>query len=767
MTAYTFASFSSNFFVDWSDPTSWSGTSVPNSVDADITIPVITTTATGQAVSFGINIQSGQSFITNSVTQNSDTLELNGSLSVKSGYLLNAAILLGGGTLSVGSVRIAASGSLGGYGNVVSTGAVVSAGSVGTSYQTGSLAITTDTFQNTGVLYSTTTLTLTTTHTGGGFANLVAGVLTGGSYQATGGVITFNVGGIITTDAANIVLGNGTINTIDSATGNTVSLQSSLTTIAPAGTLSLQGGSYTTSNALNVQGTLALSGTSTLSAGALTIAPGGNLSFSGSISSADITTTGGIIFDNGVITASPIVQQFSLAPYANSYFYIGQAVTGSGSIVIGPGVHFPPPGVRQPTIPDALATIELAGAVSTHVVFSNDLGALVLDAPQTFTGTIDGYVHGDTVALSGISVSSISSSSYTGTITGGILKLNAAGSSYNLAFSGNHTIGDFSLSAGAQALSTSPASVLISFPGQLTAAQAIASYQANALTTPTQVQDSAVNVAGNIDGLQTAVAAAKISAITLSDSGVPLVTISANQLNSDAAALNAIASSYTLAITGAPSASQGALSFSTSAPALSASQSIATQLFLTYLGRPVGQDWVNLTANYIAQVGVTPALLSSFASASVGDGVIAATATLQTEVNQTFLNIFGFAATPFEQQAWANTVTSGATTAASLPWVMFVSYLGATDVPFKYQNTAQTKLIVESALTFANASSGSTANYTNQELASLQAAMDLQGTSLGAEARSLISAVSNNLQAHNETTLVGLTHALVDLIGHM
>lgn len=125
---------------------------------------------------------------------------------------------------------------------------------------------------------------------------------------------------------------------------------------------------------------------------------------------------------------------------------------------------------------------------------------------------------------------------------------------------------------------------------------------------------------------------------------------------------------------------------------------IADQLSVVYLGRGVSYDWRNATAEVVAN-GASAEVLKSFYSAAVADRAFAASDSAQTIVNKTFQNIFGVNAAAFEQNAWAATVSIGAVTLEALPWAIFNSYLGATNVPSDYQIPAQSRIIAVNAFT--------------------------------------------------------------------
>jgi len=126
--------------------------------------------------------------------------------------------------------------------------------------------------------------------------------------------------------------------------------------------------------------------------------------------------------------------------------------------------------------------------------------------------------------------------------------------------------------------------------------------------------------------------------------------------------------------------------------------SIADQLSVVYFGRGISFDWRNLTATVVAN-GPSNAILDAFYSTALKDGAFSNVDSLQSIANKTFLNIFGTPALTFEQDAWAMAVSSGSVSRSALPWVMFVSYLGATNVPSTYQVPAQSRIVAVNAFT--------------------------------------------------------------------
>lgn len=129
------------------------------------------------------------------------------------------------------------------------------------------------------------------------------------------------------------------------------------------------------------------------------------------------------------------------------------------------------------------------------------------------------------------------------------------------------------------------------------------------------------------------------------------------------------------------------------------SVAIANQLFLAYLGRPADVQWQSSTANLLNGAAPPLGLQQAFYQAAINDGRFSATDTPSQLVNKIFQNIFGFGASSFEQQAWGNLITNGTISAAQAAWTIFVSYLGATNVPDQYKLPTQSKLIAMEAFT--------------------------------------------------------------------
>ncbi len=90
-------------------------------------------------------------------------------------------------------------------------------------------------------------------------------------------------------------------------------------------------------------------------------------------------------------------------------------------------------------------------------------------------------------------------------------------------------------------------------PASETVAMALAATSAS----PVPVIDSAAAVQANLDALQSLSAAGKIGAITFTDGGTPVLTLSAAQLGADQGVLGKIGGNFSLTVTGATAASAG------------------------------------------------------------------------------------------------------------------------------------------------------------------------------------------------------------------
>ena len=536
MTTYSFTPPNTDFTQDWDSASIWTPAVVPNGTSAVVQFPAIpldTTITTAPAPFYVVAIQGGESYTVSAVTIAGDTLDNLGGLTV----LHEMTIGAGGQFVSESANAVSNFGSIENAGVISAEGQMTIAGTL-TNHGVinGPVTITATRFENLGTLFDGLgPLTIA----GAGFVNLSGGTLTGGTYELGDGQgIHINANGPITTLAADLqILGGGALQTYGTSGTSYVPVQSSLTTIAASGLLATQV-SYSNVNALTVQGQVILNGGS-LSAPSLLIAAGGAVTGSAFNAAATLSASGGII-DNGSILAMINPEVEGSGNYENSTLLVSSAVSGSGMLVVGAGQG------------SATVTLELGAADSAAVLFADATGTLQLDAPRAFTGTLKGFASGDSIVLSGITLSAVTSTSY----SGGVLTVNTTSGAINLAFQGNYSTSSFSLATGAQGVVITDSAGAVS--PNWTAASAITAYHASALAAGSVVADSAATVGAQIDGLQTLVAAGDLSAIVLTDLdsatspvAPPAMSVTATQFLADSRVFPLIDSAYTLTVTGA------------------------------------------------------------------------------------------------------------------------------------------------------------------------------------------------------------------------
>jgi len=476
VTTYTFTPVATTTVtVYWHDPSQWSSNSVPDGIAADVVLnrPANTTT-------YYLLIDSGETYAIRSLSMSGHVLYIEGALSVSGDFQIqntnypHPRLDLEGGSLTVGSFEnignsitangtIQSTGTINNEGNIsgsftiaaatllnesVIEGAVGSSitvqslqnaggtisGDNGSSINAGSVVnsgtisggagatLTTVSMQNTGLLLTSgpvNTPVTYTVHVLGGFSNLLNGVLTGGSYEATyGSTLDLDIGGNITTLAATILLaGQGTeVSTFDASSAGYVPLQSTLRNIASTTGVLAINTTYATSNTLADDGRISLAGT--LSTAGLTIGSTGSLDGYG--------TVNGPVQNSGTIFAKGSGDTLTLSG----------AVSGGGSFNIA-----------------SHATLELGSGGAGQIAFADGFGVLTLDMPSSFTGTIVSPLPGDELVLSGIAYGSVTGYNYSGDTNGGTLILQEGTASQSLQFTGSYTTADFSLGSGPQSSS--------------------------------------------------------------------------------------------------------------------------------------------------------------------------------------------------------------------------------------------------------------------------------------------------------------------------
>lgn len=428
MTTYTYVPRPTRLFVNWSDPTIWAGTVVPNTPDADVVLPL----AAGNTPTIDVN----GSFTTRSVTDMGADLNVLGTLSVTGALNLGAAtnIELAGGTLSFGSLASLAP-DIQGSGQITTPGPLTNTQSIIDDGPT--LTLTAASLLNPGTLSALGqfTVDLTDGNAGSSFAN---GVLADGTYSVgPAGTLTLDTGAAITAVAVDVDVdvtaaspNTGDIQSYDPTTATTRPLGQTLQTVLPTGNLVVAGNGYDTAQALTDEGTISL-GNGTLTTPGLTVTPSGSVVGYG--------TLAGPVQNDGTVEPTTYVGVSS--GNIEPKLVLTGPVTGTGTLLI--------PALTS----GAEATIELAGPDTGSVTFANGMGILVLDDPADVTGTIAvqptsgaEYSHdtpefsSDLVVLTGIALSSVTATSFTPTTAGGTLTIQEGATQQTLAFAGSNLV---------------------------------------------------------------------------------------------------------------------------------------------------------------------------------------------------------------------------------------------------------------------------------------------------------------------------------------
>jgi hypothetical protein len=444
-------------FVDWNTPADWLPTTVPNAADADVVIPEITDSS-GNPYDFFVTIGATESYLVNSLTLVQQYLILDGTLAISAGLTMGAGSEIDiTGSLSLGSLSNTGAIDIQGSGQISSPGSIENQGDIVGS----GLTLAVAGFGNTGTLAATGVFDVNVG--AGGFANLVGGTLSLGTYDVlAGGVLSLSVAGAITADAATIELNDmqpslGAVPTLETQAG---SLAQTLQSITPDGVLKLMGMNFADTTSLAVAGTLQID-TGTLSAAGLTVLAGGIIAGSGTIASA--VTNDGTVAAQGSVNASDGA--------VGGTMMLAGAVDGTGTLDILAAE------INDEYVATYLGnTLEIAGADTNTVSFADWNGTLVLNSPSLFAGRIEGFTTGsnvsdypeegprtsevsDSIILPGLSASTVKDVAYSGTAAGGTLTFESGTTSVALDFVGSYDLGDFVFSAGPQALSSSPPSI--------------------------------------------------------------------------------------------------------------------------------------------------------------------------------------------------------------------------------------------------------------------------------------------------------------------
>lgn len=194
------------------------------------------------------------------------------------------------------------------------------------------------------------------------------------------------------------------------------------------------------------------------------------------------------------------------------------------------------------------------------------------------------------------------------------------------------------------------------------------------------------------------------------------------------------------------------------------STAIANQIFLAYMGRPADVQWQSMTSNLVGDAAPSAALREAFWGVAVAEGVYqshSATYSYSSLVNDIFLNLYGHGATTFEQTAWGNLIADGTIAEADAPWVLFSSYMGATNVPDSYKLPCQSKLVAMQAYTDAlNANADANLAVSNDGDASVAARTWLSAVTDQATAATAIATVTADVADLESLANAGQTFTL-------
>ena len=483
MTDYVFDANGNTQYLNWDDPTAWYGGVVPDGVDAQVSIPTVTYTQSGEVYTSFITIASGESYTIQSLTITNNYLLLTGNLTIDGALDIETGgeIDLSGGTLTFGSLSNNGF-DIQGYGQLVTAGLLDNTGSINGA----GLIIDAAAFRNTGSITASGSSSATAsaaantvTINAASDPDFVNGTLGGGGTYEAGysGILDLDLGGVITTDATtlefeeNNVIGpngrvenlTGQINSFDAASGTYLALQTTLTTIAAAGRLVVDSATYTNSIALRIDGELTLrstgDGPGSFTAPLLTIDAGGTVDGIG-------TVAGSIVNDGVIVSNTSAADDPSLGPQPGDLVLTGP-VSGTGTLEVGIGVISEEIGIHPPPLIVDRSVLELAGATSQAVQFLDATGQLILDDPASFSGIVTTQLPGafsDMIILDGVSLDDITAYNYAGNSdgSGGTLTIAEGQTTQTLRFAGSHQTSDFMFSAGQQELSNSPPSLDIS-----------------------------------------------------------------------------------------------------------------------------------------------------------------------------------------------------------------------------------------------------------------------------------------------------------------
>lgn len=428
--------------IDWSSTSLWAGGKVPDNAAALVVFQPI------DAKTYFVEIGAGETFAANTLDMEAHqlrlfgTLHLHGALNITS---QSSELDLFDGTLTAGTIHLAGAPfwrGITGVGHVTVSGQLYNQSSISAEEEpnlaTGTeLTVHAGRLVNAGLLDAGPLATLVVSATD--FTNYSGGALIGGTYQTTDGTLDLRTPDLVTIDDASLIFDTGTgIFSYDPAGRHYVPIESTLAFVTAHGSLEIDATSYAASVGLSDYGSIAIEGAGGQFTGPrLSIAAGGTVTLGNGSTSNTVDISVGQLSNNGTMTALA-------GPGAASPDIISSpAVTGSGTIVIGPQTSV----FEQGKTIFFQAAAELTGPVSNAIKFSDGTGTVILDAPNGMTGQFQQFQAGAQIILSGISASSVTGFDYSGSTSSGVLTIHEGSSSTMLAFAGDYTTANFSLSS--------------------------------------------------------------------------------------------------------------------------------------------------------------------------------------------------------------------------------------------------------------------------------------------------------------------------------
>ena len=408
--------------ADWTVAGDWSPSGSPITLD---------TAVISVAGVYDVSIAAAETITTATLLLSAGTLTVAGLLTLTAASTIAAgATLDGGGTFNIN-------------GKVSLSSTLVNQGVIAADGAANNLQFSNGVLTNQGTLLAANASSLYIFDPF--FSNLSSGTLTGGSYAVLGAPsgtfaqigfesVILHAVSTIAVDAANITLSGLTSRMLGwDGISAFIDLETSMTSIDPAGTLSLLAGrGWNSANPLTVSGHLNLAGGNFVAAGGLTLAATGNLVGSGIINpvitnAGTIEAKGGLLVltsgvsDGGVLQTDPgatlLVTGTRTTPVVNNGFI--RVDSGTGTLKLTGAINGGGGFILHGNASGPAEILELGAATSGGIIFNGGLGDLKLDNPNGFTGGVTGFQAGQTIDLAGIVASQATLVGNTLTLTNG------------------------------------------------------------------------------------------------------------------------------------------------------------------------------------------------------------------------------------------------------------------------------------------------------------------------------------------------------------